>query len=111
MNWSKSYSDAEQRYLWEGSKIFGVGDANKISVYDNDNIVFAIPQEITAKSTAFHFLTESGLDNHHIAYIPAITWEPGKVYTYTITLSGSSISVAVSIKEWQNISSNVDIQV
>ena len=111
MNWSKSYSDAEQRYLWEGSKIFGVGDANKISVYDNDNIVFAIPQEITAKITAFHFFTESGLDNHHIAYIPAITWEPGKVYTYTITLSGSSISVAVSIKEWQNISSNVDIQV
>ncbi|WP_292269888.1 fimbrillin family protein [Butyricimonas sp.] len=109
--WYKSYSDTEPRYTWEGVKEFGAGNTRKATVYDGEGIVFAIPQAVGEKTTAFHFLTEAEGNTPHVAYIPAVTWEPGKVYTYTITLSGSALHVAVSIKEWKTIRSNADIYI
>ena len=115
ISWSHSLSDSEQRYHWSKKtgdpvKSFGVGESKAVTVYDGDGIIFVIPQNIGTQSTAFHFKTTLGKTHDFFTYLPQGAWEPGKLYTYVITLYSSSLEVAVSIKDWKDIKSNVDIR-
>ena len=74
-------------------------------------VVFAIPQTLAAGQASFVFKTEAGDDAIQRAYLPAITWEPGKKYVYTMTVRGAELDVSVKIKPWDNKKSNVDIYI
>lgn len=115
MTWSSSYFDSETRYYeWSGSKPFGrEGDTGvqPVDIFDGDGLAFVIPQECSSSKgkTVFFFKTEKGGSTIHTAELANITWEPGKIYTYTLYVNKSGINVNVSIKDWEVKQSNVDI--
>jgi hypothetical protein len=77
-------------------------------------MVFAIPQTISStpeKSTSVHFKTARGGAADHQATLPSITWESGKIYTYTLLIEKSDIKVLISIKDWNEVQSNENIYI
>lgn len=113
MSWSASYFDPETSYYtWTGSKEFGrTGEVDPVVIFDGDGLAFVIPQECSSSKgkTEFFFKTEKGGSTIHTAELANITWEPGKIYTYTLYVNKSGINVNVSIKDWDVKQSNVDI--
>ena len=86
--------------------IYGTGDT--------DNVVFAIPQTCSDPDngdTTIHFKTVGGGDVDNTAVLPTLTWEAGKIYTYTLLIRKSSVEVVVSIKDWNEVQSTVDINI
>lgn len=115
MTWSSSFFDSENAYYqWSGSKSFGrIGDSGvePVDVFDGDAIAFVIPQECSSSKgkTRVYFKTEKGGSTLHTADLENITWQPGKIYTYTMYINRSNVDVDVSIKDWDVVQSNVDI--
>ena len=89
------------------------GNHTKAYVFDgDDNVVFTIPQYLNQydyRQTRVYFTTKSGGTAVQSALIPATDLKPGKIYTYTIIISGSSVKVNVDIEDWTETQSNVDI--
>lgn len=109
LNWStsNSFDSSYEYYKWTGSTEFGKGTA--VNVFkDNGGVVFAIPQTIEDGMTSVHFTTANG-DMDHTATLPPITWEPGKIYTYTLKVLKSSVEVNVGIKDWDEVQSSVEV--
>ena len=106
-------------FSWTGSETFSVGDdidnPTVATVFDkNDHVVFAIPQKLNAKGSSnvsyIHFTTDSGGTAVQQVKFPEDTvLEPGKIYTFTLVISDSSVKVNVDIEDWTEIQSNVDI--
>ena len=105
-------------------RTFGVYNPDKpavsvepVDIYgssDADNIVFAIPQTCSDPDngdTTIHFKTTGGGDVDNTAVLPTLTWEAGKIYTYTLLIRKSSVEVVVSIKDWNEVQSTVDINI
>ncbi len=105
-------------------KTFGVYDkddsttaGNLVDVFgssDADNVVFAIPQTCSSPrygDTCVHFRTDSGGDIDHTAKLPSLEWEPGKIYTYNLLIEKSSVEITVSIKDWNEVQSTLDINI
>lgn len=115
MTWSSSYFDSENKYyVWNGSKEFGrSGDTGvePVDVFEGDGLAFVIPQECSSSKgpTRIFFKTQKGGETIHSVGLANITWEPGKIYTYTLYVNLSNIEVVVSIKDWDVVQSNVDI--
>lgn len=106
--WISIYKDSDTKlFQWSGSKSFNKTTA--ATVFDNDGVVFAIPQEIAGGATTFNFTTTKGGSALHSATVPATTWEAGKLYTYNIIIKGASISLNVDIADWTGVDSNIDI--
>ncbi len=88
------------------------GNVTEATVFDGDKVVFAIPQYLNKydyRQTRVYFTTKSGGTAVQSALIPATDLESGKIYTYTIIISGSSVKVNVDIEDWTETQSNVDI--
>ena len=116
LRWIATYYDDSDYYEWTGSKEFGKYDGNNaVTILDGElGMVFAIPQTISStpeKSTSVHFKTAQGGDSDHHATLPFITWEPGKIYTYTLLIENSDIKVLVSIKDWNVFQANENIYI
>lgn len=83
--------------------------------YDNDNVVFVVPQPLPANSCHFHFTTQSGGDELTTVTLPGgdnVKWEAGKKYIYSIVISRSGkAEVSVEIKDWEYVPSNIDISI
>lgn len=113
MSWSSSYFDSKNPYYqWSGSKEFGKkGETSPVNIFDEDGLAFVIPQECSSSKgkTQIFFRTEAGGSTLHSAELDNITWEPGKIYTYTFYVNRSKIDITVSIKNWEIVQSNVDI--
>lgn len=109
IRWILPLAKSTELYQWTGSVAFNNTTAAK--AFDGDGVVFAIPQTITDGQASFVFKTEAGDDAIQRAYLPAITWEPGKKYVYTMTVRGAELDVSVKIKPWDNKKSNVDIYI
>ena len=109
LNWStsNSFDSSYEFYKWTGSKEFGKGTPVNI-FHDNNGVVFAIPQTIEEGKTSVHFTTANGAMDH-TATLPPITWEPGKIYTYTLKVLKSSVEVNVGIKDWDEVQSSVEV--
>ena len=106
--WISIYKDSDTKlFQWSGSELFNKTTA--ATVFDNDGVVFAIPQEIAGGATTFNFTTTKGGSALHSASLPATTWEAGKLYTYNIIIKGASISLNVDIADWTGVDSNIDI--
>ena len=108
LSWSAEYFDSTYEYYkWTGSTEFGKDTPANIFP-DNNGVVFAIPQTIEEGKTSVHFTTANGAMDH-TATLPEITWEPGKIYTYTLKVLKSSVEVNVGIKDWDEVQSSVEV--
>lgn len=118
LQWQTTYFSTEDKYyLWEGMKTFGVDGqpGSEVNVYEDSNdegLVFVIPQPLS--TAAVHFTTNNGGSAVYSAKLKTDTvteWESGKIYTYTLLVAGSAVELVVSIEDWKNVASNVDIYI
>lgn len=111
ITWKTNMFDPDgENLLWEGSKPFSATET--ATVYDGDGLMFIIPQTLSASTdrpSSLNFYTEKAGDALHAYDFPKTTLLPGKVYTYTISLSKSNIQISVDIEDWNTIQSNTDI--
>ncbi|MDO4827511.1 MAG: fimbrillin family protein [Bacteroidia bacterium] len=125
ITWSAdAFDSVTEFYKAAPNKTFGVYDkddsttaSNLVDVFgssDADNVVFAIPQTCSDPrygSTSVHFKTTGGGNVDNTAVLPSIEWQPGKIYTYTLLIERSSVEITVSIKDWNEVQSTVDINI
>ena len=126
INWtSDAFDSSTPFYRSTTQRNFGVynpdpsatSSVDPVDIYgssDADNIVFAIPQTCSNPDdgdTTIHFKTTGGGDVDNTAVLPKLAWEPGKIYTYTLLIRKSSVEVVVSIKDWNEVQSTVDINI
>lgn len=121
ITWNADAFDSETEfYQSTAQRTFGVykpGSVEPVDIFgssDADNVVFAIPQTCSSEkdgSTSVHFKTKGGGDVDHTAVLPTLTWEPGKIYTYNLLIEKSSVEVVVTIKDWNEVQSTVDINI
>ncbi len=120
---SDAFDSTTEFYRSTTQRNFGVynpGDASSVEpvdIYgssDADNVVFAIPQTCSDPqhgNTSIHFKTVGGGTVDHTAVLPTLEWESGKIYTYTLLIEKSSVEVVVTIKDWNEVQSTVDINI
>lgn len=94
------FEEIDKFFEWTGNKSF-TNDANGVQILDGDGVAFVIPQTVKSGKTKLFFTTESSGEDPHQVVLPVDEWEVGKKYTYTITLTGSSATVTLSIKDWE----------
>ncbi len=125
INWtSNAFDSTSEFYKATPNKQFGVYDkddsstaGNIVDIYgssDADNVVFAVPQTCSDprySGTYVHFKTTGGGDIDQSAKLPPLTWEPGKIYTYNLLVEKSIVVVSVSIKDWNEVQSTIDINI
>lgn len=124
ITWNADAFDSETEfYRSTTQRSFGVynpgaaSSVEPVDIYgssDADNVVFAIPQTCSSEkdgSTSVHFKTKGGGDVDHTAVLPTLEWKPGKIYTYTLLIEKSSVEVVVTIKDWNEVQSTVDINI
>lgn len=117
-----STSAGTKIFNWTGSETFSVGstagDVTVATIFDNDRAVFAIPQTLSEydyRETWAHFTTESGgtavqsVKIWDYAKDESVTLKPGKIYTFTFVIGGSSVKVNIDIEDWTETQSNIDI--
>ena len=127
MRWNIStgnYDSTTKFYNWTGSEKFGVGatTANKTiaTAFDNDKMVFIVPQtlsetekhngeDVVVRPSYVYFTTQSGGSTVQKALIPTTRLESGKIYTYTLVVNGSSVTLNVDIEDWTETQANMDI--
>lgn len=73
--------------------------------------IFAAPQTISANQAAVYFTTEAGGTAINHGYLPAITWEAGKQYDYILSVSDSSVDIAVTVKPWTIKESGTEVSI
>lgn len=100
-------------YHWidDGSKDRTFTGTSSATIYDNDGLIYVIPQAVTS-ATTLNFKTNIGESALHTARLTesnTINWEPGKIYTYTITIKGAGITLSVDIADWNVVDSNIDV--
>ena len=78
-----------------------------------DGAALIVPQTLSSKDgmeTYVNFYTVNGGTALHRAKLPAETkLEPGKIYTFTLTINRPQITINVDIQNWKEINSNIDI--
>ncbi len=124
ITWSADAFDSSTSfYTSTTSRTFGVynpdaaSSVEPVDIFgssDTDNVVFAIPQTCSDPrygGTAVHFKTTGGGNVDNTAVLPGIEWEPGKIYTYTLLIEKSSVEIVVSIKDWNEVQSTIDINI
>ncbi len=114
---SGTFDSATHFFDWSGSEKFAVGatvsEVTIASVFDgSDKVVLTIPQTLSSsdsRQTLVHFSTQTGGSAVQRVKIPQTTLEAGKIYTYTLIVSESGVTVNVKIEDWTETQSNVDI--
>ncbi len=124
IRWIGDAFDGETEFFASSTqRIFGVkgytpagGSAvTPVDVYgtgSGDNIVFAIPQTCSDSEhtgTYVHFTTKLGGHADHSVKLPQQEWEPGKIYTYNLLIKKASVDIVVTISEWKEVQSTVNI--
>ncbi len=119
LRWSTSpnnFDSTSELFSWTGSAEFSVGETTSDSfpatVFDGDNVVFAVPQTLSSASnltTYVYFTTENGKDAVQKVAVPKTVLEAGKIYTFTLVVNGSSVTVNVDIEDWTETQANMDI--
>lgn len=119
LRWNTSpdnFDSTRELFSWTGSKKFSVGattsDNTPATVFDGDNVVFAVPQTLSSASnltTYVFFTTENGNDAVQKVAVPTTVLEAGKIYTFTLVVNGSSVTVNVDIEDWTETQANMDI--
>lgn len=77
-----------------------------------DGAALIVPQTLSSKDgmeTYVNFYTENGGSALHRAKLPNTELKPGMIYTFTLTINDSQITINVDIQNWKEINSNIDI--
>ncbi len=98
--------------------VYSPGDNTYPPAADTGGLVFVIPQTISQDRTdgsgvdwtTVCFKTQKSGEAVNRVNLPRTTWEPGKIYTYTLQLGTSSIIIDVTSKDWEVLESNIDIR-
>lgn len=127
MRWNIStdnFDTSTKFFSWTGSEKFGVGattaDKTVATAFDNDKAVFCVPQtlsetekvngeDVVVRPSYIYFTTESGGSTVQKALIPTTKLEAGKIYTFTLVVNGSSVTLNVDIEDWTETQANMDI--
>lgn len=117
INWEfdrngNTFDSTSKLFDWTGSREFRSGDTTGATVFDNGQVVLVPPQTLSSSEgriTTANFLTTLGGDAVHAVKLPETTLEPGKIYTFTLVIHETKMTVDIDIKDWDVIKSNVDI--
>lgn len=103
---SNTFYQDEPMYEWTGCRSFTKTSA--ADVYGG--VIFCIPQTLSSVlgATSVHFYTENGGKALHTAELPESEIEPGKVYTYTLSINKSELDVDVDVADWTETTGYVD---
>lgn len=101
------FETSDEFFRWDGEKEFSA--SSMAEVFDNDGVVFVIPQTVYAGKTKVYFTVKSTDDTLYELTLPEDTWNVGKYYIYTITLLGPSADLHISIKDWDIIETSHSI--
>lgn len=118
ISWEKGASTADPMYMWEheglsfdtentlyASNNGGVG--NKYT--NNDGWLLVVPQQVNAETLTFCYTMKKTGNQVFSVNIPAVVFEPGQRYTYTLEISGSGATLSLGILPWneKELSSNI----
>lgn len=100
------------------ANVYAPEDKTYPPVADTGGLIFVIPQTISQDRadgsgidwTTVCFKTQKSGEAVNRVNLPQTTWEPGKIYTYTLKLGTSSIVIDVTSKDWEVLESNIDIR-
>ncbi len=123
-DWTLAPVNTMNLYSWvadgDGKTFTNTTTATAFGSSDTE-VIFAIPQQVAVGQTKFSFSTSDSADTSVIlpgnvdadsnGVMDYVTWEPGVLYEYTIVVKGASLEVTVTIKEWEEFKSNVDIYI
>lgn len=113
-----TFDSSSKMFEWTGHEEFSIsatatGENKVATVFDNDHVVLIPPQTLSAPSnatpTTANFYTEEGGDALHQVELPETALQPGKIYTFTLLIHSTYVVVNIDIKEWDELQSNVDI--
>ena len=77
-----------------------------------DGAALIVPQTLSSEpgmETYVNFYTVNGGSALHRAKLPKTELKPGNIYTFTLTINESQITINVDIQNWKEINSNIDI--
>lgn len=118
IRWYTYESSSVPMYMWEHS---GVSFTNETALYTangnrtgkeytkNDGWLLVVPQQVKAETLQFCFTMSSTGNTIFKVNIPAITYKPATRYTYILEISGASVSLNLTIAEWNKLDSTHDI--
>ena len=119
IEWYKSantFDSTSELFFWSGERRFHAAadesDRNETaSVFDGDGLVLIVPQTLSESSrkTYANFKLRGAGDALHTVALPTEELLPGKIYTFALVISSSYITIDITIKDWDEIQSNVDI--
>lgn len=119
IEWYKNFNtfdSTSELFYWSGERRFHAAadatDTNETaSVFDGDALVLIVPQTLSegSRKTYANFKLRGAGDALHTVALPTEELLPGKIYTYTLVISSSYITIDITIKDWETIQSNVDI--
>lgn len=113
-----SYDTDSKFYEWSadngssGKQFYKAGQKSPTMVFDgNDNMVYAVPQTRKAnlQPTVVYFKTQAGGNSYQSVTLPDVDWKPGKIYVYSLLVNKSDIDIVLTIKDWSELQSNVNI--
>lgn len=110
-DWSNRHTRTS--YEWSGNLAFNNEtlvthySATGLGTYATDGYILVIPQ--TCRPTLDLSTTKKTYNTASLHTVEGVTYEPGKKYTYTITVSpAEQLIVTLSIKPWNNLNSSYD---
>ena len=113
---SNTFDSTSELFSWSGERRFHAAanatDRNETaSVFDGDGLVFIVPQTLSegGRKTYANFKLRGAGDALHTVALPTEELLPGKIYTFTLVISSSYVTIDVTVKDWDEIQSNVDI--
>lgn len=74
-----------------------------------DGWVLIVPQQVKEETLNFCYTMKTTGEHIYSVKIPAVTYENGKQYTYTLVISGSKVQLKLTIAEWNKLYSTYDI--
>lgn len=77
-----------------------------------DGAALIVPQTLSSEpgmETYVNFYTVNGGSALHRAKLPKTELKPGNIYTFTLTINESQITINVDIQNWKEINSNIGI--
>lgn len=84
---------------------------NSGETYTLDGAALIVPQTLSSMrgDTYVHFRTKLGGKALHTVQLPPTELEAGKIYTFTLSINETTITIDGKVQDWKKIYSNIDI--
>lgn len=118
INWYTYESSTAPMYVWKHS---GLSFETENTLYTsngglegteytrNDGWLLVVPQTVKAETLKFCYTLKSTGSKVFSTGIPAVTYEPGKRYTYALIIRGSDVDLTLTVTPWNYKDSSHDI--